>query len=121
MRRHGVNVPDDMTDSPATPWGDAPGVGAALQACRQLMPPGHSPHRPSAQQLKQLLAYAVCMRGHHVKISDPDPATGDMQLPDYTTRARQQTDPVFKAADTACKGKLPGYVRKPAFGKPGEP
>jgi hypothetical protein len=52
------------------------------------------------------------MRGRHVEISDPDPATGDMQLPGYTTRARMQTDPALKAADTACKGKLPGYVQR---------
>lgn len=106
MRRHGVNVPDNLADTPATPWGDAAGVHAALRACGPV-PGNHSPLRPNAQELRQLLAYAVCMRAHHVEISDPDPATGEMSLPGYT-RARMQTDPTYKAADAACKDKLPG-------------
>jgi hypothetical protein len=107
IRRHGVNMPDP---DPEIQWGQleqAPGWEAAWEACRQLLPPGPTTPPPSAQEMRQLLAYARCMRAHHVEISDPDPAHGDMTLSGYS-RAQQQTDPVFKAAHAACKDKLPG-------------
>lgn len=45
-----------------------------------------------------------CLRGHGVQVSDPDPKgrvefTGD--------RSKLKADPAFRAAQTACKDKLP--------------
>jgi hypothetical protein len=85
MRRHGVNLPGP---NPEIRWGQldrALGWDAAWQACRQLLPPGPKPRPLGAEEIAQLLACAVCMRAHHVEISDPDPATGDTTLAAYTS------------------------------------
>ena len=117
MRQHNVNVPDPAAGQ--TGWNPKPASarasplwGAAWQACQHLLPAGYSPAdaAPTAQQLEQLRSYAVCMRAHGIDMSDPTP-TGDTPLSGRlanATRAQVQNDPGFKAAQAACKNKLPG-------------
>jgi hypothetical protein len=53
----------------------APGWDAAWQACRRLLPASavQQGSPPSAQELAQLRAFAVCMRAHGIDMSDPQP------------------------------------------------
>jgi hypothetical protein len=113
MRQHGINMPDPNPDIDWGQEGQAPGWDAAWQACRQLLPPSDlsqsSP--PSAQELGQLRAFAVCMRAHDIDMSDPDPKTGNMTT-GYVTRDQEQNDPAFKAASAACRDKLPAREKQ---------
>jgi hypothetical protein len=89
---------------------DSPQFKAADDACKSLLPPSSSVQSP--QELEQLVRFAVCMRAHGIEVSDPDPTTGDMTAP-YSTRAEAEADPLFQAANAACKDKLPGKKRGP--------
>jgi len=115
VRQHGVNIPDPNPDIPWPPSQveHSPGWEAAAAACGHLLPPseaGIAPQLPTAQQLEQLRAFAVCMRAHGIDMSDPTP-TGDTPIHgrlEHVTRAQVNNDPGFKAAQAACKDKLPG-------------
>jgi hypothetical protein len=121
MRQHGISVPDPAPSTVAAvgAWVDQqsaqnPGFDQAAVACQSQLPasdPNSHPANqlPSAQQLEQLRTYAVCMRAHGIQMSDPDP-TGDMQIGgrlEHVTRAQLNADPGYKAANQACKDKLP--------------
>jgi hypothetical protein len=113
MRQHGINMPDP---NPEIQWGQlnqAPGWDAAWQACRQLLPASAVQQGvpPSAEELAQLRAFAVCMRAHDIDMSDPQP-NGDMTT-GAATRDQEQNDPGFKAAWAACRDKLPAEERQP--------
>src|SRR5215468_3512502 len=122
MHQHGISVPDPAPSSPGTvgEWVDQqsaqnPGFDPAAVACQSQLPASdpnsHDQQQlPSAQELEQLRAYAVCMRAHGIDMADPTP-TGDTPLSGRlanATRAQVQNDPGFKAAQAACKNKLPG-------------
>jgi hypothetical protein len=115
MRQHGVNVPDPTPGQ--ADWGPEPdgpepaGWDAAFKACKQLLPASDLPEstRPTPQELEALRAFAVCMRAHDIDMSDPTP-TGNMTIGgrlEHVTRAQLQNDPGFKAAEAACRDKLP--------------
>ena len=115
--QHGVTLPDPNSSSfwssfDAQQAANSAGWQAAWQACRNLFPAppaGAANQLPSAQQLEQLRAYAVCMRAHGIDMSDPTP-TGDTITGgrlEHVTRAQLNNDPGFKAAQAACKDKLP--------------
>jgi hypothetical protein len=112
MRQHGVQLADPNPNQPD--WGPEPegpkpaGWDAAFQACRQLLPPSDLPQNapPSPQELAQLRAFAVCMRAHGINMSDPDPTTGNMTT-GHGTRDQFLNDPAIKAAEAACRDKLP--------------
>jgi hypothetical protein len=112
MRQHGINMPDPNPDIDWRQEGQAPGWDAAWQACRQLLSPSDLPQSspPSAEELGQLRAFAVCMRAHDIDMSDPDPKTGNMttggRLGDLP-RDQVLNAPGFKAAEAACRDKLP--------------
>jgi hypothetical protein len=114
LRQHGISVPDPAP-SPVGEWVDqqdqqTPGFDAAVQACQGQLPAGGSFYVPTAQELEQDRAFAVCMRAHGIQMSDPD-HLGDMQIGGrlaHVTRAQLNADPGYKAALQACKGKLPG-------------
>jgi hypothetical protein len=57
-------------------------------------------------------SFARCMRAHDIDMSDPDPKTGNMTT-GYVTRDQEQHDPAFKAAEAACRDKLPAQERQP--------
>jgi hypothetical protein len=128
MRAHGISVPDPAPSSPGAvgEWVDQqsaqnPGFDPAAVACQSQLPasdPNSHPANtlPTAQELEQLRTYAVCMRAHGIQMSDPDP-TGDMQTGGrlaHATRAQELNDPGYKAANQACKSKLPGGSLLPA-------
>ena len=117
-RQHGVTLPDPNSSSfwssfDAQKAANSAGWQAAWQACRHLFPPppaAGANQLPTAQQLEQLRTFAVCMRAHGIDMSDPTP-TGDMRIGgrlEHVTRAQLDNDPGFKAAQAACKNKLPG-------------
>jgi hypothetical protein len=113
MRQHRINLPDPNPDIDWGQEGQAPGWDAAWQACRQLLSPSDLPQSspPSAQELGQLRAFAVCMRTHGIDMSDPDPKTGNMTT-GSVTRDQEQSDPAFEAAEAACRDKLPARERQ---------
>jgi hypothetical protein len=117
MRQHGVNMPDPNPDIDWSQEGRAPRWDAAWQACRQLLPPAPTPQnsRPSPQELGQLRAFAVCMRAHGIDLSDPDPTTGNMNMGGRlrgVPKDQLKDDPGYKAAEAACRDKLPGRERQ---------
>jgi hypothetical protein len=114
MREHDQNVPDPDPNSGnaaiTPPAGDQAGWNTAMGACRQLMPNGGQPEAPDPQDLEGLRQYAACMREHGVETTDPDPNTGNSQFGGrFANMSRSQivNDPTYKAADVACKDKLP--------------
>jgi len=129
MRAHGISVPDPAPSSPGAvgEWVDQqsaqnPGFDPAAVACQSQLPasdpnshPANDP--PTAQQLEQYRAFAVCMRAHGIQMSDPDPATGDTPIGGrlaHVSRAQLNNDPGYKAANQACKSRLPGGSLLPA-------
>lgn len=116
IREHGVNVVDPAPGVEVWVWirqqAEAnPAFGDADDACHQLLPAGAEPPAEtlSAQELEQLRAFAVCMRAHEIEMSDPTP-DGNMRIGgrlEHVTRAQLEADPAFKAAQEACKDKLP--------------
>jgi len=115
MREHGQDVPDPQ---PGQGWSfgskDRPaGWDEAMQACRHLLPTTSSQQGPTAQELEQLRAFAVCMRAHEIEMSDPETEgdrIGNMTIRgrlEHVTRAQLEADPVFQAAMEACRDKLP--------------
>ena len=66
---------------------------------------------PSPQELAPLRAFAVCMRAHGIDMSDPQP-NGNMTT-GAATRDQEQNAPAFKAAEVACRDKLPAEQRQP--------
>lgn len=116
IREHGVNVLDPAPGVQVRAWirqqaeADA-AFDAADVACHHLLPAGAEPPPPtvSAQELEQLRAYAVCMRSHEIEMTDPTPE-GNMRVGgrlEHVNRTQLLADPAFKAAQEACKDKLP--------------
>jgi hypothetical protein len=122
MRDHGV----DMPDPESVQGGDGSGGGngiritatggpnsnmdAAMQACKDKLPNGGTPPSMSPEQLEQMRQFTQCMRDHGVDMPDPDPNSGGMMI-NSSGGPNPQLDPnnpTFKAAQDACKDKLPG-------------
>jgi hypothetical protein len=121
MRQHGVNPPDphpNRTDWGPEPEGPKPaGWDAAWQACRQLLPasdlPNNAPPSPPGT------GTAARVRGLHARPRHryvrPDPTTGGMTIGgrlEHVTRAQLLDDPGFKAAEAACRDKLPAREKQ---------
>lgn len=115
MREHGQDVPDPQPGAPLSFGSKEPPAGwdEAMQACRQLLPASALRQGPTAQELEQLRAFAVCMRAHDIEMSDPvteGERIGNMVIRgrlEFVSRDQLEADPVFKAAMEACKDKLP--------------
>lgn len=102
MREHGWDMADPAPGAELPP-GDKnnPAYTTAERACAYLLKPGDEQDTgPSAEELEQLRAFAVCMREHGVQVTDPD-ATGNMEADG--TREGLVTTPAYQA----CKSKLP--------------
>jgi hypothetical protein len=108
MREHGVDMPDPDPNGGNVKVMTSAGSGqgqAAIQACQAYLPSSVL-STPDPHQLEQLRQFAQCMREHGVDMPDPDPNSGGLQV--RKNGAGSPDDPAFNAAETACKGKLPG-------------
>lgn len=70
---------------------------------------------PTAKEMQQLRAFAVCMRAHNVDMSDP---TDDGNLAiggrlQNVSRAELEADPVYMAAREACRDEQPDLAPCP--------
>ncbi|MEN3304400.1 MAG: hypothetical protein V7603_602 [Micromonosporaceae bacterium] len=115
MREHGQNVPDPDPNSGnltlTQPPGAPAGWTAARQACQHFLPNNGAPAVPDPGELEALRRYAVCMRGHGIEMTDPDPGTGRSQFQGRLARANRDqiaNDPAYRAAEVACRDRLPG-------------
>jgi hypothetical protein len=122
MREHGVDMPDPdadgrMTISASGGPANKTQMDAAQTACKQYLPNGGTPPSMSPEDLEQLRKFAQCMRDHGVQMADPDPNGGGLSVgngagPDPSSsgginKGQALDDPNFKAAEEACKDKLP--------------
>lgn len=120
MRDHGVDMPDPQTADGGS--GDGGGLritvtggpnsnaDAAMEACKDKLPNGGVPPSMSPEQQEQLRQFAQCMRDHGVDMPDPDPNSGGLRISQSggPQGGMGPDDPTFKAAQDACKDKLPG-------------
>lgn len=104
MRDNGVDMPDpDSSGSMAltTESGvDMDAMNEAFEACKEFLPNGGEPVKPSAEDLESQREFAKCMRENGVDMPDPDPNGGAME-------AIQVPDDIdaFNAALEACNGE----------------
>jgi len=120
MRDHGVDMPDPQTAEGGS--GDGGGIritvsggpnsnaDTAMEACKDKLPNGGAPPSMSPEQQEQLRQFAQCMRDHGVDMPDPDPNSGGLRISQSggPQSGMGPDDPTFKAAQDACKDKLPG-------------
>jgi hypothetical protein len=116
MRAHGVpNYPDPgpkggqtvlFSPGSTTPAIDGitfsgPVFQAAAKICRPLGNPGGAPPPVTAQQKREMLAFAECMRRHGIPYADPQfPAGGGIFGGGGS--GQDNNSPAFKQAATAC-------------------
>lgn len=118
MRAHGItNFPDPDSNGNLT-LNAGPGTGidpnssqykAADQACKHLMP---APNPAlAAKDRPALLRYARCMRAHGVT-DFPDPTSGGgLAIKASPGSDLDLNNPIYKAANRACKHYMPGGGR----------
>ena len=86
----------------------------AVDACKDLQPPGTLSGKRSPRQQSTALKFAQCMRDNGVK-DFPDPANGDplidtTKIPSLGERS-PRTDPVFAPAMDKCRATLQAALR----------
>jgi len=117
MRAHGITAFPDPNAQGQLSLNAGPGTGinpsspqykAANNACRRLMPPMSLSPAQQAKIKAGNLKYARCMRAHG--ISDfPDPnSQGQLQVKARPGGDLDPNNPLYKAADKACKSLMPG-------------
>jgi len=117
MRSHGVsNFPDPNgqgqigIDSSTGIDPRSPTFQSAQKACRKYLPNGGQPTPQQLAKAKQsALAFSQCMRSHGVKdFPDPDFSSGgvNIKIGGRPGSNLDPNNPTFKAAQTACRGKL---------------
>ncbi|MFJ4106864.1 hypothetical protein [Oerskovia enterophila] len=104
MRDNGVDMPDPdssgavalTTESGA----DMDEMDKAFEACKEFLPNGGEPMKPSPEDLESQREFAKCMRENGIDMPDPDPNGG-------MTQALEVPDDVdaFDAAIEACNGE----------------
>ena len=115
MRAEGIEMPDPGPDGmiglPAGRAGDEAGMKkmeAAMEKCREFLPDGGEPRKPSPEDLARARDYAKCVREHgQPDFPDPNPETGTFRL------KREQADKMKNLAEIAKKcdsgtGVMPG-------------
>jgi hypothetical protein len=119
MRSHGVpNFPDPDSSGSVSIGSDSgidprsPKFQAAQKACEKDMPKGPAPSPEEQAKAKAAaLAFSACMRSHGVP-KFPDPVFSDgkttLQLNGGPGSGLDPSSPKFKAAQEACRSKLPG-------------
>ncbi len=112
MREHGVDMPDpDPNGGPVRITASAgPANDDAMKACEKYLPAGKLADL-NPEQLEKLRQFAQCMREHGIDVPDPDLNGGGLTIkkgdgPDKF----KPDDPAFRAAEEACKDKLPGKI-----------
>jgi len=73
------------------------------------------------EKLQALLAYSHCMRDHQIPLLDPDPTDGHISFGAVTGLSDPpggRRDPLFAAADGACRNLLPADVPDDGTGPP---
>jgi hypothetical protein len=118
MRAHGITKFPDPDSHGNLGINAGPGTGidpnspqykAADQACKHLMP-APNPSQ-AAQDRPALLRYARCMRAHGVTdFPDPNPG-GGIQASPTPGSDLDPNNPIYKAANNACKHYQPGGGR----------
>jgi len=118
MRAHGITKFPDPDSNGNLGLNAGPGTGidpnspqykAADQACKHLMP-APNPSQ-AAQDRPALLRYARCMRAHGVTdFPDPNPG-GGIQTTASPGSDLDPNNPIYKAANNACKHYQPGGGR----------
>lgn len=105
LREHGIDLPDDVGQGGAPPAGiDVEAVQQLLDGeCKDLAASAFGDMTGGDEDFRDAFAvYAQCMRDAGVDLPD---LPSDGGLPD--TRAIDQDDPSFQAAQRACSDKLP--------------
>lgn len=83
-----------------------PKVKAATEKCRNLLPGGGEHGAPNPDTIKQLVAFAQCMRANGVAdFPDPD---AEGQFP-RSAEQGAHNDPRFQAASEKCRKNLPQH------------
>lgn len=83
-----------------------PKVRAATEKCRSLLPGGGQHKAPNPEAIKQLVAFAQCMRDNGVR-DFPDP-NADGSFP-RSAEQGAHNDPRFQAASEKCRKNLPQH------------
>ncbi len=100
---------------------------AANAACQPIIQPvidmkmRHVADDLTPQRLQGLTAYSRCMRAHQIPLLDPDSRDGHIsfgQDAGLTDPPRGRRDPLFTAADNACRSVLPAGVQDDGTGPP---
>jgi hypothetical protein len=109
MREHGVDLPDPGSGGGGVHVqrsGD-PNSDTAMKACQKYLPPD-AVTTPDAQTIEKIREFTQCMREHGIDVPDPDPNGAGSVM--NKEGGPNPDDPAFKAAQEACKDKLPGNV-----------
>jgi len=112
MRNNGLaNYPDPDPNGRSGAGHEAfdrndPKVKAATEKCRSLLPGGGQHSAPNPEVVKQLVAFAQCMRDNGVR-DFPDP-NADGSFPRSAERGAHN-DPRFQAASEKCRKNLPQH------------
>ncbi len=115
-----LSFPDDVNPTAG------PGK-AANTACQPIIQPvidmkmSHVADDLTPARLQGLTRYSRCMRAHQIPLLDPDPRDGHIsfgQVSGLTDPPRGRRDPLFTAADTACRSVLPAGVSDDGTGPP---
>jgi hypothetical protein len=125
MRKHEVPKFPDPDASGGISIGigrNSPQFKAAERTCQKLLPNGGEPsQQEQASILRQMLAYADCMRGHGVP-RFPDPQVAPDGWPDFgeigPSTGVNLSSPQVKAAQKACHKLLPGSPTGTGQGAP---
>jgi hypothetical protein len=84
-----------------------PAVRSAERACKAYLPSGSPPPKVRAQQLRQQLAFAHCMRAHGVQnFPDPSSSSGQGALP----AGINPQSPAFRTAARECGAGGTGHI-----------
>jgi len=109
LRDHGVNVDDAEAGGGgiriSASGGEGPKVDV-IKECEQYLPEGKMTEMDPATKEK-FRDFAQCMREHGIDMPDPEEGGGALRKGDGPGRFNPD-DPTFKAAEEACKDKLPG-------------
>jgi hypothetical protein len=118
MRAAGIDMPDPGPDGmaamPAQAAGDQAATNkldAAMEKCRELLPNGGEPPKPSAEDLAKARDYAKCIRENGLPgFPDPDAETGTFRLDPDKAGDLDKLSEVAKKCPQFGAGAMPGIA-----------